>query len=254
MPQIVWTAIPTGEVDYCNRRWYEFTGLSEAEGSPNWQPIVHPDDLTACLESWGESVATGKNYETEYRFRDKTGEYKWYLGRAVAGRNEMGEIVRWYGSCTDIDEYKRIQAANEQRARELVEFNAKLSRSNQELDDFAYVASHDLREPLRGISNYSSFLIEDYGEKLDADGCAKLHTLQHLSQRLDSLIDSMLEFSRVGRVEMALQETDLNQIVEGILDSLRILIDERKIEIRILRPLPTIKCDHVRTARNFSET
>ncbi len=126
-----------------------------------------------------------------------------------------------------------------------------MSQSNQELHDFAYVASHDLKEPLRGIFNYSTFLIEDYSDTLDEDGRSKLQTLQQLSRRLDALIDALLEFSRVGRLEFAIRPTDLNEVLAGILDSLRIPLEERRIEVNIPRPLPTVQCDHVRVGEVF---
>jgi PAS domain S-box-containing protein len=158
----------------------------------------------------------------------------------------------------DITEQKRAEEALriahadlERHAAELARSNEQLVRSNQELDEFAYVASHDLKEPLRGISNYASFIMEDYRDKLDDDGRAKLQTLQNLSSRLEALIDSILEFSRVSRVDMAIQETDLNRAVLEVLDSLRISLDQRNVSVRIPRPLPTVRCDHVRIAEVF---
>lgn len=136
-------------------------------------------------------------------------------------------------------------------AAELRQCNADLLRSNQELDSFAYIASHDLKEPLRGIHNYATFLIEDYGDKLDDTGRFKLETLKVLAERMYALIDSLLEFSRVGRVDLAIKKTDLNRVLNEVLDSLRILIEERGVEIRVPAPLPTIECDHVRIGEVF---
>ena len=113
----------------------------------------------------------------------------------------------------EIFERRQLEIELRQCAAELAESNSKLSQSNQELHDFAYVASHDLKEPLRGIFNYSSFLIEDYAHELDEEGRSKLQTLQQLSRRLDELIDALLEFSRVGRLEFAIRATDLNEVL-----------------------------------------
>ena len=90
------------------------------------------------------------------------------------------------------------------KADELAKINVELERSNSELDAFAYIASHDLKEPLRGIHNYSSFLLEDYGDVLKEDGVSKLQTLMRLTQRMEDLIDSLLHFSRLGRVDFLL--------------------------------------------------
>ena len=130
--------------------------------------------------------------------------------------------------------------------RELEERNTELQRSNQELDDFAYIASHDLKEPLRGIHNYATFLLEDYGDKLDAEGKSKLETLTRLSRRMETLIDSLLQFSRLGRVDLAITDVDLNAIVAEVVDSIGIGLQEHRIDVRIPRPLPVVRCDPVR--------
>lgn len=166
-------------------------------------------------------------------------------------RGQAGAIVGAVGVGLDVTEHKRVETAQEFYAAQLRERNEALSRSNQELDEFAYVASHDLKEPLRGIHNYASFLIEDYADRLNADGRAKLETLKQLSQRMDTLIESLLQFSRVGRVDLAVQETDLNEVVEEVLASLQISLEERGVEVRFARTLPCIRCDRVRIAEVF---
>lgn len=137
------------------------------------------------------------------------------------------------------------------KAEELARLNTELTRSNAELDSFAYIASHDLKEPLRGIHNYASFLIEDYEDKLDTEGVEKLHTLKRLTQRMEALIESLLHYSRVGRVDLSFRATDLNQLLVEVLELLNPLIDEVQAEIRIPRPLPTIHCDSVRVREVF---
>jgi signal transduction histidine kinase len=141
----------------------------------------------------------------------------------------------------------RQELAERRRAEgELEERNRELHRSNQDLDDFAYIASHDLKEPLRGIHNYAVFLLEDYGESFDEEGKAKLETLTRLSRRMETLIDSLLHFSRLGRVDLAIDEVDLNEVVAEVVDSLGIHLRESGIEVRIPRPLPVVRCDRVR--------
>jgi signal transduction histidine kinase len=138
-----------------------------------------------------------------------------------------------------------------QAEQELEERNAELRQSNKELDDFAYIASHDLKEPLRGIHNFSLFLLEDYGDKLDSEGQSKLETLPRLTRRMESLIDSLLHFSRVGRVDLAIDRVDLNEILVDVLDSLGPHLTEKGIELRIPRPLPTVLCDRARIGEIF---
>jgi signal transduction histidine kinase len=162
-------------------------------------------------------------------------------------RNELLErgIDMWAQAISDRNRQLTYYAA------ELEKRNADLTASNRELDDFAYVASHDLKEPLRGIHNYATFLIEDYRDRLDADGREKLATLQRLTQRMEQLIDSLLQFSRVGRVDLAIEETNLNDIVRDVLLSLSIMLTEHQTKIRIEELLPTIRCDRVRVREVF---
>ncbi|MBW4617119.1 MAG: GAF domain-containing protein [Desmonostoc vinosum HA7617-LM4] len=138
------------------------------------------------------------------------------------------------------------------KADELAQLNIELARSNNELDAFAYIASHDLKEPLRGIHNYSNFLIEDYGETIDEEGRNKLRTLIRLTQRMEDLIDSLLHFSRLGRVDLSIQDTDLNGVVHRNLDLLSARVEEMKVEIRIPRPLPTVYCDRIQVGEVFN--
>jgi signal transduction histidine kinase len=141
----------------------------------------------------------------------------------------------------------RQELAERRRAEgELEERNRELHRSNQDLDDFAYIASHDLKEPLRGIHNYAVFLLEDYGERFDEEGKAKLETLTRLSRRMETLIDSLLHFSRLGRVDLAIDDVDLNEVVAEVVDSLGIHLRESGVEVRVPRPLPVVRCDRVR--------
>ena len=135
---------------------------------------------------------------------------------------------------------------------ELAQINLELQRSNLELDSFAYIASHDLKEPLRGIHNYSNFLLEDYAQILDEAGVEKLQTLVRLSQRMEELISVLLHYSRLGRAELALQATDVGQLIEDIQDILKINQADQGVEIHIPRPLPWVECDPVLLEQVFS--
>lgn len=137
------------------------------------------------------------------------------------------------------------------KADELATLNADLQRSNRELDSFAYVASHDLKEPLRGIYNYSSFLIEDYGEQLDAEGQRKLETLMRLTQRMEELISSLLHYSRLGRAELTIGDIDLSAVLEEVLGVIQMSQPE-PVEFRIPRSLPTLACDRIQVTELFT--
>ncbi|MEP7121900.1 MAG: PAS domain S-box protein [Byssovorax sp.] len=113
IPQLVWTTTPDGQGDYYNRRWIEYTGMSgEPRDNPDLIDVFHPDDRAACFSKWTEAVATGSSYELEYRMRRASdGAYRWHLGRAVPLRGDDGRIVKWFGTCTDIDDQRRAKDA-----------------------------------------------------------------------------------------------------------------------------------------------
>lgn len=148
----------------------------------------------------------------------------------------------------------RLKIFNELQARavSLGRLNAELERSNDELDSFAYVASHDLKEPLRGIHNYSIFLLEDYADQLDAEGVSKLQTLVRLSQRMEALIESLLQLSRVGRLDLAVEALDLNQVLAEVLDLLSPRLEQTRTTVTIATPLPTMRGDRVRLREVFN--
>ncbi|QIX60815.1 GAF domain-containing protein [Hymenobacter sp. BT18] len=148
----------------------------------------------------------------------------------------------------------RVKIFNElqSRASMLSRLNAELERSNDELDSFAYVASHDLKEPLRGIHNYSLFLLEDYASQLDAEGVSKLQTLVRLSQRMEALIESLLQLSRVGRMELAVTETDMNEVVADVVDLLHPRLEQNQATVSVRGPLPTLFVDPVRIREVFN--
>ena len=138
------------------------------------------------------------------------------------------------------------------KADELAKINQDLKRSNRELDSFAYAASHDLKEPLRGIHNYATFLLEDYKNILDDAGKERLKTVVRLTQRMESLIEVLLKFSRIGQAELNLEDTDLNELLRQVTEIFRSSRqDINNIEIRIPRPLPTICCDRVLVGEVF---
>jgi len=109
--QIVWSTRPDGYHDFFNSRWYEFTGAAPGTtDGDDWADLFHPDDRARTFERWRHSLETGEPYEIEYRALHRSGHYRWLLGRAHPVRNEAGEIIRWMGTCTDIDDAKRAEA------------------------------------------------------------------------------------------------------------------------------------------------
>lgn len=139
------------------------------------------------------------------------------------------------------------------RADELAQLNRSLEQSNRELDDFAFVAAHDLKEPLRGIGNYAAMVAEEYeGQPLDEAGLARLETIRRLSRRLHTMVDSLMEHSRVSRLELDLRPVDAQDALDDALDRLSSSILERHARVAVPRPLPTVRADRERLVEVFA--
>lgn len=155
------------------------------------------------------------------------------------------------GVLRDLSVRKRHEENLRQTLGRLAAYAADLERSNQELDEFAYIASHDLKEPLRGIHNHSRFLLEDYAERLDQDGKRRLDRLVHLSQRMEKLVNDLLYFSRIGRFELAIKPTDIAETLREIVSTLEQFLEERNARIVFPDDLPVVTCDSIRVSEIF---
>lgn len=137
IPAIVWTAVPGFGIDYCNRRFQELTGFTmEQSLGWNWKSALHPDDLPIAMENWERARVTGAPIEVEYRFRTTSGDFRWHLVRATPMRDSEGNIVKWFGSCTDIDGQMRNQQELEEQIKQhtaaLLEANVRLETEMHE--------------------------------------------------------------------------------------------------------------------------
>jgi PAS domain S-box-containing protein len=167
LPQIVWIARPDGYVDYFNERWYEFTGFTRDEcGDAAWLRVLHPDDARRTLDTYYESVRTGRIYEIEYRFRDRrTGDYRWFLGRAYPVRDEAGEVLRWFGTCTDIDDMKK---AGE---RQMLLWEAASALLLADDPDTMLKGLFTKLAPHLGLDAYFNFMLNEAGDALELYSC-----------------------------------------------------------------------------------
>jgi PAS domain S-box-containing protein len=229
MPQIVWAAAPDGDIDYYNGRWFEYTGMTASEQSKarGWQPAVHPDDLQTLINRWTLAVTTCEPFESEVRFkRASDGLYRGHIARSLPIRNEQGEVTRWFGTCTDIEDFKQaqkqIEVLNEgleervrQRTADLVQVNGQLAGANESLQRAersaallaAIVASSDdaiISETLDGVvtswnAGAESLFGYTAGEAIGRH--LGLLTPQDGFQREKELLDRLLDSAAVEHLE-----------------------------------------------------
>lgn len=148
-----------------------------------------------------------------------------------------------------------VQAINAlvlRRTERLINLNAELERKNTDLNSFAYVASHDLKEPLRGISNYCTFMREDHAPELSAEALRKLETMSALAAQSEELLEALSHFSKIGRIEITRKETNLDELVEGVLKTLAQLLTRKQVTVERQGVFPKISCDPVLVREVFS--
>lgn len=244
MPLIVWTITPDGLLTYINHQFTDFTGLRLQEGSvPDWSLFVHPDDVEELETQWQYAFQHKEDFSRELRIRDAEGHYAWFLLRANARKDEHGNVQLWVCTNIDIDEQKQANQILETRVRERTKAlqisNDQLEQSNMELQHYAYVASHDLKEPLRKISMFSHMLKDKHLQLLDARALDYMDRIIRSSTRMMRLIDDLLAFSKISVYDYY-EHTDLNKLIREILSDLELAIVEKKAVVEF-DPLPEIE-------------
>jgi len=225
MPQIVFTATADGSTDYLNSKWYELTEVPrESIDDEVWASTLHPDDRQPCLDSWYRCVRTGTPYQIEYRLNfPGKGGYRWHLGRALPVRNEAGEIVRWYGTCTDIHDLRLAQEA--------------LRVADKRKDEFLATLAHELRNPLAPVRSAVEYL------RLKSPLDPKLDNARLIIDRqtkvMVRLVDDLLDLSRITRGRISLQKecVSVEVLLQNAIDACRPMIQTRGHDL-VLRVPP----------------
>lgn len=197
--QMIWITDPEGMHEYYNKRWYEFTGTSvEDTAGEGWNKMFHPDDRELAWEKWRHSLKTGDIYEIEYRLLRKDGEYVWVLGRAAPVYNSDGKIIRWFGTCTDINEQKKLQ---------------------QQKEEFISIASHELKTPLTSLNSSLQLLGRQIltDTNLNPLSVSLIEMANKNAQKLIGLVNDLLDFTKLEKGKLVLRKSDFN--LSNLLDS-----------------------------------
>lgn len=199
IPQIAWTTDNKGDLSYVNEQWWNFTGISKDNYVPDWDRVFHPDDLHKVREKWEVSLKEGKEFVAEGRIRSKDNEHVWFLIKGIPVKDQKGNIDKWIGTFTDINDQK----VNEQRK-----------------DTFLNIASHELKTPLSIISAYTEISQEMITDEEKSKFGAYLSKISVHVNKLNKLIDELLNVSRIdsGKLEMDMQPEELAAVVKECID------------------------------------
>jgi len=238
MPQKVWTADAQGNKTYFNRTFLDYVGVSlEKINDWDWKKITHPDDFDENERRWKRSTSTGKDFVTESRFLRHDGVYLWHLTLAVPLKDDMGKIISWIGTKTEIQDQKNqkevLEIAVQNRTEELIEANKALKNVNKELEAFTYVSSHDMQEPLRKIQTFAGILMDKESQNLSDNGKNYFRLMQNAAQRMQTLIQDLLAFSRLNTSDREFERTDLNTLIEEVKSEFKETSVEKKAIIEV---------------------
>ncbi len=235
---IIVSRISDGQVLYANPSFASTLGYGLKEILNHSTPDFYnnPNDRRKLLEDL-KKCGSLSNYELHSKRKDGTTLWVVLSVQQIDFEKDEAMLV----GLIDISERKQIEEDMEQVLKQL-------EGTNQELKDFAYIVSHDLKAPLRAIGSLSSWIAADYADKFDDDGKEQMKLLLNRVKRMHNLIEGILRYSRLGRSEEDLTEVDLNQLVTDVIDSIS---PPENIHIKIISHLPTISCEKTRITQIF---
>lgn len=238
MPQMVWSALPDGKQDYINQQWFHFTGADhELDKNKSWLDFIHVDDEPLVREVWYYSLASGNNFEGQFRLLHVSGNYRWTLGRALAVRNEQGKITRWMGTLTDIHEQKRAETA--------------LHESAQRKDEYLAMLAHELRNPLAPIRNSTELLRRLC--KAEDTIIGALEVVDRQVVHMTRLIDDLLDVARIsrGKIELRKENFELGELVRHTANDFKTDYENKGVDLSIFVPDKAIQiyADRTRIAQ-----
>lgn len=189
LPQIIWTADQFGNTDYMNKQWIRFTGLDTTDIDNKLGEIIHPDDLPDVDKAWQQALQKKSVYEVDYRMRRYDGQYCWFLVRAFPMKDDHGNVYKWLGTCTDIDQQKKLSEMK---------------------DDFINLTSHELRTPITTIKAYIQLLERCVKEDNNSDTEEYLRKTHVFVDRLSVIVNDLHETSKASAGKLQLQKTEFN--------------------------------------------
>lgn len=233
-----------GYIIYANKQWCEITGIGLSNTRhTHWTGAIHPDDRQAMLSLWEKTIKYKLPFKSEFRIKQPDDSVIWVMGQIATETGPDDQTTTYVGTLTDISSLKSAEESLQQRSIEL-------ERSNEALDQFASITSHDLQEPLRMVTSYVQLLEKNYRGQLDSSADKFIKFAVEGTVRMQSLIKDLLAFSRVGTVSIDFNPTDCEQIFEQTLQNLEISITESNAVITHDR-LPVVHADESQLRQLF---
>ena len=214
-----------------------------------WRSRVHPDDLPEALRAIDDYMSKRRpDYKVVFRMRHRDGSDRWFQAEGRGSFERDGSVSRMLGVHVDVterlDRERELARLNEQAAR----LNAALADSNTELQQFAYVASHDLKAPLRGIASFANLIQAEYGDRLDGSGRDYLERMVASVKRLQRMIDDLLAYSRVESRFEGFRDVPLREVVEDVLTLLGPAVRDCDAEV-LVGDLPAVRGDRAQLSQ-----
>ena len=247
-PMWIWITDADVKVEYANRHLLDYIGIKNISDFTGqvWEDIVHPEDIQVVYEGFADAVAKRRGFTLDYRVRKaETGIYEWFTVKGVP-RFEGKELAGFIGTGMNVHRQKtfseQLRKEVDMRTGELAEINIELKKSNKELQSFAYISSHDLQEPLRKIQTFCSILLVDEYDRLSQSGKNKFERMESAANRMQTLIDDLLAYSRLETEERKFEVYDLATLLEDVKIELE---EELRSSRAVIRMLGTCQMDVV---------
>ena len=226
-PVLIWMSGTDKLCYYFNQPWLEFTGRTLAqEVGHGWAEGIHPDDRQRCLDIYFTAFDAQQAFQMEYRHRRFDGEYRWLADSGVPRFTLERDFLGYIGSCVDMTERKEAQDVLEARTHELSHLNnllaqaaALLDERNQELDSFVHIVSHDLKAPLRAVSNLSQWIEEDLERTTSAEIQPQMALLRNRVNRMEAMISGLLDYARIERTQVIIEQVSVEELLCEVIDS-----------------------------------
>ncbi|HSG40603.1 MAG TPA: ATP-binding protein [Thermoanaerobaculia bacterium] len=242
LPALVWTTRPGGYCDFLSRQWVEYTGVpEELHHGEGWIGAIHPEDQPWVFAVWRAAMEELSCYDVEYRLRRHDGQYRWFKTRGQAIRDEQGQIIRWFGTCTDIEDQKRAE-------QEIHEARQAAEDANRAKDRFLAVLSHELRTPLTPVLTLAQLLETD--PALPPKLRAWAETIRRNVELETRLIDDLLDHTRIihGKIELQPAPVDVHEKILQTCALCESEARERGLELRtdLAAARPWVQADPAR--------